>query len=78
VGDRGICGSRYSAISQLSSTHSPSSTIAGRRSERPPVRSMMPVKPPGTMSTSKPLWASAYLAVQTNGLMVQPEANCRS
>ena len=65
-------------MTQLSSTHSPSSTITGTRSERPPVRSRMPVKPPGTMSMSKPLCASAYFVRHTKGLIVQPDASCRS
>src|SRR6185312_8449270 len=56
----------------------PSSTMTGTRSERPPVRSRMPVNPPGTISISNPLCLSAYLVDQTNGLMVQPDASCRS
>ncbi len=52
--------------------------MAGSRSDLPPVRSTMPVNPPGTMSISKPLWARAYLVAQTNGLIVAPVRNCRS
>ena len=74
VGRSGYFSSRYSAISQESRIHCPSSTIAGSRSVLPPVRSGMPVKPPGTISTSKPLCASAYLVAQTNGLIVAPLA----
>ncbi len=52
--------------------------MAGSRSVRPPVRSTMPVKPPGTSSISKPLWAMAYLVAQTKGLMVCPSRSARS
>ena len=44
----------------------------------PPVRSMMPVKPPGTTSISKPLWATANFVAHTNGLMVAPVESARS
>src|SRR6185437_16054470 len=78
MGRSGYVSSRYSAIVQLSSTQRPSSTMTGTRSERPPVLSRMPVNPPGTVSISNPLCLSAYLVDQTNGLMVQPDASCRS
>src|SRR5215472_12097132 len=78
MGRSGYFSSRYSAMVQLSSTQLSPSTITGTRSERPPVRSRIPVKPPGTISTSKPLCFSAYLVDQTNGLMVQPDASCKS
>jgi len=63
---------------QLSSTHLPSSTIAGRRSVLPPVRSGILVNPPGTTSRSKPLCFSAYFVAQTNGLIVAPVDSARS
>jgi len=78
IGRSGYFSSRYSAISQLSFIHRPSSTITGTRSWKPPVRSRMPVKPPGTISMSKLLCLSAYFVAQTNGLMVAPVESCRS
>ncbi len=39
---------------------------------------MMPVKPPGTMSISRPLCARAYFVAQMKGLMVAPVESCMS